>query len=36
MSKEIKLTRGKVALVDEADYAELSKYSWNALKGTHT
>lgn len=26
--KEISLTKGKVTLVDEEDYAELSKYKW--------
>jgi len=28
--KEIKLTQGKVAIIDDVDYAELSKYKWYA------
>lgn len=33
--KEIPLTRGYVALVDDADFDELSQYSWQALVGEH-
>lgn len=30
--REIGLTQGQVALVDDADYEELSKYKWYSLK----
>ncbi len=30
--REIALTQGQYALVDDADYEELSKYKWRALK----
>lgn len=30
--KTIPLTKGQVALVDEADYLELSRYRWRALR----
>lgn len=32
---EIKLTQGKVAIVDTADYDVLSQYKWYALKPTN-
>lgn len=31
MAREIILTRGKVALVDDTDYEQLSQYSWRYL-----
>ena len=34
--KEIELTLGKKALVDDADYEWLSQYSWSACKGKYT
>lgn len=34
--KEIPLTRGLVAIVDDQDFEELLKYKWHALKGKFT
>lgn len=34
--KEIQLTRGKVALVDDTDYGWLIQWKWHALKGKIT
>lgn len=34
-SMEIKLTQGKVAIVDAADYEVLSQFKWYALKPTN-
>lgn len=34
--KEIQLTKGKVAMVDDEDFEELNKFSWYALKAPHT
>lgn len=36
MSKEIPLTQGKVAIVDDEDYAALSQYKWQVTKRRHT
>lgn len=33
--KEIPLTKGKVALVDEEDYEKLIKYKWHAINGKY-
>ena len=34
--KEIELTLGKKALVDDADFEWLNQYKWSAVKGTYT
>lgn len=34
--KEIQLTQGKVAIVDDEDYEWLSQYKWCAIKCKHT
>jgi len=34
--KEIKLTQGKVALVDDADFEWLSQWKWYVIKNRHT
>lgn len=36
MTKEIELTQGKVALVDDKDYKWLNKWKWSALKHYYT
>ena len=35
MSREIPLTQGYVAIVDDEDFGELKRYSWYALKRRH-
>ena len=32
MTKEIELTQGKIALVDDKDYANLASFNWTALR----
>jgi hypothetical protein len=34
--KEIRLTGGKIALVDDSDYEWLSQFKWYAMKDTNT
>lgn len=34
--KELKLTQGMVALVDDEDFELVSQYNWSAAKGRHT
>lgn len=34
--KEIKLTQGKVALVDDEDFEKLNRFKWYARKGRNT
>ena len=36
MSKFIRLTKGRTAIVDDTDYKTLSKYKWHALVTKHT
>lgn len=36
MTKEISLTQGKVALVDDEDYERVSQYNWYLCKGAGT
>jgi hypothetical protein len=34
--KEINLTKGKVAIVDDDDFEKLNQYKWHALPSKHT
>ena len=34
--KEIQLTQGQVALVDDADFERLNQFKWHAVKGRNT
>lgn len=36
MAREIALTQGKIALVDEADYDTVAKYKWSAYRRGRT
>lgn len=36
MTREIPLSRGLVAVIDEADFGLVSQYSWHAMPGRHT
>ena len=36
MSREIPLTQGKVAIVDDADFEWLNQWKWHYLAGTYT
>src|SRR3989304_2105986 len=34
--KEIQLSQGKVALVDDEDFEMLNRYKWSAMRGANT
>ena len=36
MTKSIPLTQGHAALVDDADYDDLARYSWHIIRGKYT